>query len=75
MLPPSVFASSVHRTCVGLDRVLQTIVFRLRELALSHRLASDVRVLFGLALVELLLLHVAAGILANVDAAHLFLWP
>jgi len=51
--------------------VLETHVFRFRELFLFNGLASDVRVVFVRALVELLLPDIAAGVLADIDVAHL----
>jgi hypothetical protein len=67
----SPFDSSVHRVCVGLDHVLETHMFGLRELVLTNRFASDVRVVLFRALVELLLPDAAAGVLENVDVTHL----
>lgn len=61
----------MRRICVGLDHVLETHVFRFRELFLFNGLASDVRVVFVRALVELLLPDIAAGVLADIDVAHL----
>ena len=62
----------MHRVCVWLHHVLQTHVFGLRELVLPDRLASDVCILFGRAVVELLFFDAAAGVFADVDFTHLF---
>lgn len=70
-LSPYSFVLPMHRVCVGLHYVLQAHVFGLRELVLSDRPASDVCILFGGALVELLLFDAAAGVFANIDFTRL----